>query len=101
MDSDKLIRYARMEETLRKFLSAIQPSVPAQELQEATEKIDHDEFGIALQVIGALIEEHQVRLAPEEKQRMIALIEQMGMTDQDDEDYWFWEEMRPVLQSGG
>jgi hypothetical protein len=32
---------------------------------------------------------------------MIALIEQMGMTDQDDEDYWFWEEMRPVLQSGG
>jgi hypothetical protein len=40
----------------------------------ATEKIDHDEFGIALQVIGALILDHQVRLAPEEKQQMIALI---------------------------
>jgi hypothetical protein len=101
MDSDKLIRFARIEETLRKLLNAIQLSVPAQELQEATEKIDHDEFGIALQVIGALLVEHQVHLSPEEKQRMIALIEQMGMTDQDDEDYWFWEEMRPVLQSGG
>lgn len=79
----------RMEETLRKLVSAIKPSVPAQELQEASEKIEHDEFGIVLQVIGAVIVDHHVRLAPKEKQQMIALIEGMGMTNQDDENYWF------------
>jgi hypothetical protein len=100
MDPQMLIHYERMAASLRDLASAIRPAVPEQELQEATEKIDHDEFGIAVQVLGALILEHDVRLAPEARQQMIGLIEQMGMMDPNDEDYWFWEKMRAVLQSG-
>lgn len=94
----KSFAWERMEKSLRELIAAISASVPPLELKEAVEKVDHREYGIAVQLIGALILENRVRLEPEAKQKMIVLMEEMGMMNPADEDYWFGEKIRPALQ---
>jgi hypothetical protein len=96
MEINRLQQYRRIEASLRQLLDALPPSVAENDRREAAEKIDHDEFAIALQVIGALIIGYEVALNASSKRQMLEIMREMEM-DQD-EDYWFWEKMRPVLQ---
>ncbi|MBM0107695.1 hypothetical protein JM946_23370 [Steroidobacter sp. S1-65] len=99
MDTVKLQTYRRIEGSLRKLLDSLPPTIAESDRREATEKIDHDEFAIALQVIGALILENEFTLDGASKRLMLELMEEMQMNQEGDEDYWFWEKMRRFLQT--
>jgi hypothetical protein len=100
MEIDRSQRYGRIEASLRQLLDALPPSIAEDDRGEATEKIDHAEFAIALQVIGAFIIEYKVALSDSSKCLMIELMREMEMDQEEDEDHWFWEEMRPILKPG-
>ena len=92
-------KYRRIEGSLRKLLDSLPPTIAEIHRREATEKIDHDEFAIALQVIGALIVENEFTLDGASKRLMLELMEEMQMNQEGDEDCWFWETMRPIVQA--
>lgn len=98
MDTEKLRKYRHIETSLRKLLDSLPPTIAESDRREATEKIDHDEFAIALQVIGALIVENELTLDGASKRLMLGLMEEMQMNQEGGEDYWFWEKMRPFVQ---
>lgn len=100
MDPELLKKYQRLETSLRRLLAALPSPVSEEDRREATEKIDHAEFAIALQVIGAVILDYDLRLESSSKRLMRELLEEMGMNREDDDDYWFWEKMQPVIGEG-
>lgn len=100
MDPDRLQKYQRMAASLRTLLAALS-TITEDDRGEAAEKIDHDEWGIALQVIGALILDYKVTLDVPSKRLMRALMEEMGMNREEDDEYWFWAQMQPVIDESG
>ena len=94
MNENQDAYFERLKSDLSELLAAIAPAIDGAELAEAQEKIDHGEYAIATQVLGACVVERKIQLDERTVQKMSDLIETMGMKDAADEDFWFWQEMQ-------
>lgn len=90
--------FEKLEADLRQLLLQLSDLLTAEDRTEVEDKIDHREYGIALQALGACVLQNNVNLDHEARYLFSDLMGRMGMKEDQDEDHWFWEKMRSLVE---
>ena len=67
------------EKKLRKLINSFERSALAERLPELIDYIEHNEFGLSLEILSSWIYEYDVAVLPEQEERIMELSDGMGI----------------------
>ena len=76
-----IFHYQKIEKLMRELIDSIKFLLPQSDVDNATEMIEHNEFGVGFNIICEQLYEHDIKISDEIYQKIIELGRKMELPD--------------------